>query len=112
MKSKSQNALTALDEVEDLKTRLSSTEENLHHSVGENERLADELSKQQLLYNELKKMRGQDEAMDMLQQLEQVRIRKCKFSRKRPLFSDAADNDINNDIFIGITRVPKTNCVS
>ena len=77
LKSKSQNALTALDEVEDLKTRLSSTEENLHLSVGENERLADELSKQQLLYNELKKMRGQDEAMDMLQQLEQVRIRKC-----------------------------------
>ena len=63
-----------MDEVEDLKTRLSSTEENLHHSVGENERLADELSKQQLLYNELKKMRGQDEAMDMLQQLEQVRM--------------------------------------
>ena len=77
MKSKSQNALTALDEVDDLKTRLSSTEENLHLSVGENERLADELSKQQSLYNELKKMRGQGEAMDMLQQLEQVRtIRK------------------------------------
>ena len=110
MKSKSQNALTALDEVEDLRTRLSSTEENLHHSVGENERLADELSKQQLLYNELKKMRGQDEAMDMLQQLEQVRIRRYIFF-VRPLFSDAADNDINNDIFIGITRVPKTNCV-
>ena len=77
LKSKSQNALTALDEVEDLKTRLASTEENLHLSVGENERLADELSKQQSLYNELKKMRGQGEAMDMLQQLEQVRtIRK------------------------------------
>ena len=42
--------------------------------MGEKERLAEELTRQQALYAELKKMRGRGEEMDMLQQLEQVLI--------------------------------------
>ena len=42
--------------------------------MGEKERLAEELTRQQALYTELKKMRGRGEEMDMLQQLEQVLI--------------------------------------
>ena len=42
--------------------------------MGEKERLAEELPRQQALYAELKKMRGRGEEMDMLQQLEQVLI--------------------------------------
>ena len=43
--------------------------------MGEKERLAEELTRQQALYSELKKMRGRGEEMDMLQQLEQVLLK-------------------------------------
>ena len=61
-----------MDEVEDLRQRLSKIQNDFNISVSENERLADELTRQQALYTELKKMRGRGEEMDMLQQLEQV----------------------------------------
>jgi hypothetical protein len=38
----------------------------------ENSRLMDDLKRQQSLYNELKKMRGRGEEIDMLQNVEQV----------------------------------------
>ena len=72
LKSKSENALTVMDEVEDLRQRLSKIQNDFNISMSENERLADELTRQQALYTELKKMRGRGEEMDMLQQLEQV----------------------------------------
>ena len=61
-----------MDEVEDLRQRLSKIQNDFNISMSENERLADELTRQQALYTELKKMRGRGEEMDMLQQLEQV----------------------------------------
>ena len=61
------------EEAQDLRQRLSNIQNDLNVSMGENERLVDELARQQALYTELKKMRGRGEEMDMLQQLEQVR---------------------------------------
>ena len=62
----------AQDEVDDLRQRLSKTQNDLNLSMGENDRLSEELTRQQALYTELKKMRGRGEEMDMLQELEQV----------------------------------------
>ena len=67
-----------MDEVEDLRQRLSKIQNDFNISVSENERLADELTRQQALYTELKKMRGRGEEMDMLQQLEQVSQRSSR----------------------------------
>ena len=75
LKSKSENALMAQDEVDDLRQRLSKTQNDLNLSMGENDRLSEELTRQQALYTELKKMRGRGEEMDMLQELEQVKNR-------------------------------------
>ena len=54
--------------------RLANSQNSLNLNMGEKERLAEELTRQQALYAELKKMRGRGEEMDMLQQLEQVLI--------------------------------------
>ena len=54
--------------------RLANSQNSLNLNMGEKERLAEELTRQQALYTELKKMRGRGEEMDMLQQLEQVLI--------------------------------------
>ena len=75
LKSKSENALMAQDEVDDLRQRLSKTQNDLNLSMGENDHLSEELTRQQALYTELKKMRGRGEEMDMLQELEQVKNR-------------------------------------
>ena len=73
-----------MDEVEDLRQRLSKIQNDFNISMSENERLADELTRQQALYTELKKMRGRGEEMDMLQQLEQVsRISRKSSSRSQ-----------------------------
>ena len=73
-----------MDEVEDLRQRLSKIQNDFNISMSENERLADELTRQQALYTELKKMRGRGEEMDMLQQLEQVsQISRKSSSRSR-----------------------------
>ena len=45
---------------------------DLDLSMEENSRLMDDLKRQQSLYNELKKMRGRGEEIDMLQNVEQV----------------------------------------
>jgi hypothetical protein len=42
-------------------------------ALEENVRLCEDLKRQQSLYNELKKMRGRGEEIDMLQQVEQVK---------------------------------------
>merc|ERR1719150_754542 len=59
------------DDLDILKQRMSKTQNDLNLSMGENERLSEELTRQQALYTELKKMRGRGEEMDMLQELEQ-----------------------------------------
>ena len=76
VKSQSENTVAVQEEVQDLRERLSNVQNSLNLTMGENERLADELTRQQSLYSELKKMRGRGEEMDMLQQLEQVLKRK------------------------------------
>ena len=57
---------------------LQQNEESMHiemeNMLKENERLCDDLDRQQTLYNELKKMRGRGEEMDMLQLMEKVNI--------------------------------------
>ena len=55
--------------------RLANSQNSLNLNMGEKERLAEELTRQQALYSELKKMRGRGEEMDMLQQLEQVLLK-------------------------------------
>ena len=66
------NITNMQNETQDLQLRLSTAQNDLNLTMGENERLIDELGRQQALYTELKKMRGRGEEMDMLQQLEQV----------------------------------------
>ena len=73
LKEMSGNVTTMQNETQDLQQRLANTQNDLNLTMGENERLVDELGRQQALYTELKKMRGRGEEMDMLQQLEQVR---------------------------------------
>ena len=72
LKSQSDNVVAVQEEAQDLRQKTVQLQNELNLSVGENERLADELTRQQSLYAELKKMRGRGEEMDMLQQLEQV----------------------------------------
>lgn len=72
LKEMSGNVMTMQNETQDLQQRLSNAQNELNLAMGENERLIDELGRQQALYTELKKMRGRGEEMDMLQQLEQV----------------------------------------
>lgn len=72
LKSQADNIMAVQEEVQDLRQRLANLQNELNLSMGENERLVDELSRQQTLYAELKKMRGRGEEMDMLQQFEQV----------------------------------------
>lgn len=73
LKSQSDNILAVQEEVQDLRQRLANLQNEFNLSMGENERLMEELARQQTLYAELKKMRGRGEEMDMLQQFEQVR---------------------------------------
>ena len=113
LKSKSENALSVMDEVEDLRQRLSKIQNDFNISVSENERLADELTRQQALYTELKKMRGRGEEMDMLQQLEQVsvdcsdcysknaKIVLCKLKISRPKFIIKFKRQLNIHILGG-----------
>ena len=72
LKSQADNIMAVQEEVQDLRQRLANLQNELNLSMGENERLVDELSRQQTLYAELKKMRGRGEEMDMLQQFKQV----------------------------------------
>merc|ERR1719266_679110 len=71
VKLQSKNAGAIQEEAQELRERLSKIQNDFNISMSENERLADELTRQQALYTELKKMRGRGEEMDMLQQLEQ-----------------------------------------
>ena len=66
------NVANMQNETQDLQQRVANLQNELNLSMGENERLIEELGRQQALYTELKKMRGRGEEMDMLQQLEQV----------------------------------------
>ena len=52
--------------------RLEAAQNDLEASLEECARLGDDLKRQQSLYNELKKMRGRGEEIDLLQQVEQV----------------------------------------
>ena len=72
VKSQSENAVAVQEEILELRQRMTNVQNELNSTMGENERLSEELSRQQTLYSELKKMRGRGEEMDMLQQLEQV----------------------------------------
>lgn len=74
LKSQADNIESVQEEVQDLRQRMANLQNDLNQSMGENERLVDELTRQQALYSELKKMRGRGEEMDMLQELEQVHL--------------------------------------
>ena len=56
----------------ELLERLESLQIDSESLLKENERLSDELDRQQTLYHELKKMRGRGEEMDLLQEMEKV----------------------------------------
>ena len=83
LRSQSDNVGAVQDEVLELRQRLVSIQNELNQNMGENERLLDELSRQQSLYNELKKMRGRGEEMDMLQELEQVNMCAAHSTKRR-----------------------------
>ena len=55
-----------------LTLRLESIQFEADNMLKDNERLGEDLDRQQTLFNELKKMRGKEEEMDMLQQMEKV----------------------------------------
>ena len=76
------NVANMQNETQDLQQRVANLQNELNLSMGENERLIEELGRQQALYTELKKMRGRGEEMDMLQQLEQVSKIGKKISKK------------------------------
>ena len=61
------------DEAVSLGQRLDIVQSDLDAALRENEKLMADLERQNTLYNELKKMRGRGEEMDMLQQMEHVR---------------------------------------
>jgi hypothetical protein len=74
LQAQSSGVLAVQEEVQDLRDRLANVQNELNFTMGDNNRLTDELQRQATLYNELKKMRGRGEEMDMLQQMEQVHL--------------------------------------
>ena len=76
--SQTSDVMAIKEENNVLMQRLESIQFEADNMLKENERLCDDLDRQQTLYNELKKMRGRGEEMDMLQQMEKVTIW-CKY---------------------------------
>ncbi len=60
------------DEAANLGQRLEAVQADLEAALRENETLLADLDRQSTLYNELKKMRGRGEEMEMIQQMELV----------------------------------------
>ena len=72
LKTQTSDALSIKEENNVLVGRMESMQVEAENLLKENERLSDELDRQQTLYRELKKMRGRGEEMDLLQQMEKV----------------------------------------
>ena len=72
LKTQTSDAVTVKEENNVLVGRIESMEVEAENLLKENERLSDDLDRQQTLYRELKKMRGRGEEMDLLQQMEKV----------------------------------------
>lgn len=72
LRNETSDALTVKEENNVLVGRCESIQVEAENLLKENERLSDELDRQQTLYGELKKMRGRGEEMDLLQQMEKV----------------------------------------
>ena len=74
MRNHTSDATKLKGENTELLERLESLQIDSESLLKENERLSDELDRQQTLYHELKKMRGRGEEMDLLQEMEKVNI--------------------------------------
>ena len=72
LKNQTSNVQGIKEENIALLERLESLQIESESYLRENEKISDELHRQQTLYGELKKMRGRGEEMDLLQQLEKV----------------------------------------
>ena len=72
IKNQTSNVQAIKEENIALLERLESLQIESENYVRENEKISDELHRQQTLYGELKKMRGRGEEMDLIQQMEQV----------------------------------------
>ena len=72
IKNQTSNVQAIKEENIALLERLESLQIESENYIRENEKISDELHRQQTLYGELKKMRGRGEEMDLIQQMEQV----------------------------------------
>ena len=72
LRDQTSDALTIKEENNVLAGRIEAIQIEAEKLLKENERLSEELNRQQTLYRELKKMRGRGEEMDLLQQMEKV----------------------------------------
>ena len=72
LKSQTKDVMTFKDENNVLCNKIECLQEDLDNAIKESGKLLEDLERQQVLYSELKKMRGRAEEMDMLQQLQQV----------------------------------------
>ena len=73
VKNNTSNVQAIKEENIALLERLESLQIESENYLKENEKISDELHRQQTLYGELKKMRGRGEEMDLIQQMEKVR---------------------------------------
>ena len=73
MKEQNSHVSDMKKENEDLISKLNALTKDFNTANDENKQLLDDLSRQQTLYNELKKMRGRGEEMDMIQDAQQVK---------------------------------------
>ena len=76
MRRESQNASHLQKESEAAAQKIDYLSHELQTVQVENQRLGDDLQRQQKLFNELKKMRGRGEEMDLLQESQEVRPRR------------------------------------
>ena len=79
MKEQNSHVSDMKKENEDMITKLNALTKDFNTANDENKQLLDELSRQQTLYNELKKMRGRGEEMDMIQDAQHVRFQKIPY---------------------------------
>ena len=72
LRSQTSDAVIIKEENNALVEKIESLQVQSETLLKENERLGDDLERQQTLYCELKKMRGRGEEMDLLQEMEKV----------------------------------------
>lgn len=72
MKHQNSDVMNIKEENDLLVQKIETLQNELDGAIVESGKLFEDLERQQILYNELKKMRGRGEEMDLIQRLERV----------------------------------------